>query len=196
MLQPKEWPLVRDYGFKVLLLLSDPYSLKLRRFHEKYQLDQKRRTRSAGQNADVGVIHIVRVDAGPFEADEGTVPFVKEFSRHDDLDMLHCSHDLSKLDEYLKSWVPEDLDTIATSERWILLDSFRLITSKMELIQAAHKVVFAATTEELLFMGYSTSTTSPWRLGVVVSTLHCYPLGCQFEPRCGRGFRRVMPYAV
>ena len=27
-------------------------------------------------------------------------------------------------------------------------------------------------------------------------TLHCYPLGCQFEPRCGRDFRRVMPYAV
>ena len=37
-----------------------------------------------------------------------------------------------------------------------------------------------------VFNGLQYPHRMPWRLGTGDSTFHCYPLGCQFETRCGR----------
>jgi hypothetical protein len=155
MLHVGEWPLVREHGFKVLVLIGDPHSLHCRRFYERHAIASRYSVR--GQD-----VSLLRIDLAAFENDKHTAPYDADIRKHNRHDLSFRFHDLAALDQHLRSFVPPEAELAAlgpADRRWLLLNHHNFLTSSPELLRAAHKLVLFATTEDLLFESYSTTAT-------------------------------------
>ena len=126
---------------------------------------------------------------------------------HDPLFSVTPTHALSSLyTSPPRAWGPESHVTAAGAKPCYECNGSRVSSSQYNQCNTNWRTE-TPPGSELALPYYIPSIPPPYNLLLLLLTtyllltypaslLHCYPLGCQFEPRCGRGFRRVMPYAV
>jgi hypothetical protein len=167
-MQPNDWPLVRDQGCKVAVLLGDPCSVIVRRFDRKHAFEVKYGNTLAQQ------LEIISVPLLDFQPPRSAAPFVQQLQKHDvhspSLQLLNTA----ALGEYLskltdpgpvtsKSSVSSSSASSSSSsnssaaQRYLLLNHRHFLTEP-EVLEAADKIVLAAIPEQRLFEAYNTTT--------------------------------------
>jgi hypothetical protein len=156
-MEPNEWPLVRDHGYKILVLVGDPYSYFCRRFCEKHALLRK----YCRDDLAAGSIEQLNVNLAPFEADRKSAPYEADIRKYNRHHMSFQCYDLEALNEHLKTRQPDGPFsdgpiTNSIGQRFLLFNytDFLMVP---ELLLAAHSIVLVSASESLLFEAFATT---------------------------------------